>query len=143
MADRPSLSSKSSKDKAMFTIENDVQRIKSTSYWDTELARQGFFFMSGFLGAWRLLVPDILLPILPKCAKADWVEFHKLQPHNGADWRINFRSMSDAPFYLHAMADMVTPTPTQTQKERLLLVYTRDGLKQKHAIRRIIVGGAL
>lgn len=126
----------------MFTIVNDVQHIKSTSYWETECARQGFYFLSGFLGAWRLLVPDTLLPILPECAKADWVEFQKFQLGMKTEWRVVFNSISSTPFCLHTMADMVSPAPALTQKERLLLVYTPDGLQKKHSIRRIILGGA-
>lgn len=127
----------------MFTIANNRQLVMSTSFWDSEHARQGSFFLSGNAGAWRLLVPDALLDILPECATAKWVEFHKVQLGQHPGWRLVFDDRSEAPFCLDTTAAMVVPSPVPTRQKRPLLIHTRSGLQQKHTVRRVMAGGGL
>jgi hypothetical protein len=48
----------------MFEIINQGQSIQSTTYWDTDHARAGYFYLSWNAGTARLLVPDIQKPLL-------------------------------------------------------------------------------
>lgn len=41
-------------------ISNDGTHIKLTNYWSTESAIEGYCFMSGNAGNWRLLIPENL-----------------------------------------------------------------------------------
>lgn len=42
----------------MLTIDNQGQKIVSTNFWDSEMAKRGYFYLSWNAGAARLLVPD-------------------------------------------------------------------------------------
>lgn len=49
----------------MIEIANDGGNIASTNYWRTDAARQGFCYLSGNAGVWRLLVPPAAEYLLP------------------------------------------------------------------------------
>lgn len=127
----------------MIVISNDVQSIKSTSYWNPEYARLGKFIITGNAGAWRLLLPDTLKYVLSECATAKWVESQKLPEFSDVDWRIVFEDKSSAPFCLTAVSATITPTLVLTRKKSKLLIYTRKGLQQTHQISCVTKKGAI
>jgi len=45
-------------DMMTLTIENDDSEIVTSNFWDSDLAKQGYFFLSLNAGAARLLIPD-------------------------------------------------------------------------------------
>ncbi|UOA34403.1 hypothetical protein DSM110093_04239 (plasmid) [Sulfitobacter sp. DSM 110093] len=125
----------------MIVISNERQLIKNTSFWDSKYALNGNFMVSGNAGAWRLLIPDALKSILPECATAKWVEFHRLPSCSDVDWRIVFEDKSSAPFCLVTASSAFTPIPELTRTKRKLLIYTREGLQQTHQVRRVVKKG--
>lgn len=45
-------------------IINDGAELKETNYWDTEQAKDGFFYITPSSGCFRLLVPDNMVDLL-------------------------------------------------------------------------------
>lgn len=43
--------------KNFITISNKSKKIESTNYWESDLARSGYFFVTGNAGCLRVLVP--------------------------------------------------------------------------------------
>ena len=54
----------------LLRIQNDGPAIVATNYWQTRLARQGKFFLSGNAGVFRLLVPALHLGTLQHMRQA-------------------------------------------------------------------------
>jgi len=57
----------------LLTIANRGQAIASTNYFDSRLAKAGYFFLSWNAGAGRLLVPDTQKPQLRDMKTAEYV----------------------------------------------------------------------
>ncbi len=125
----------------MIVISNDEHGTKSTSYWNSQYVRLGKFIITGNAGAWRLLLPDTLKNVLPECATAKWVEFHKRPAFSDVNWRIVFEDKSSAPFCLTTVSAAITPTPVLTRKKSKPPFYTCEGLQKTHQVRCVIKKG--
>lgn len=119
-------------------IMNDGKILVDTDYWDGEMARRGLCFMSGNAGAWRLLVPDCLRDYLEEMNTTNYVEIElrKISGRNMA--LIWFEDGSQTPFHLGIETRAIDRHIDRTNVEQPLMIYTRDGLKQTHRIRRIL-----
>lgn len=92
----------------LFDIRNRGQTLVSTTYWDTEHARNGSFYLTWNAGAARLLVPEARAPMLREVARArevilsrgPWVE------RGGRDaLELLWEDDSDSPFALCLVAE--------------------------------------
>ena len=124
-------------EKRLIIITNDGQSISSTNYWDTEHAEHGLFFMSGNAGAWRLLVPDMHKPVLADMATAKVVEIELGVEQGYRVARIWFDDRTPTPFMLLMSTEAMDRRMVPTKSRQPLLVYARDGLQQKHIIRKV------
>ena len=124
-------------EKRLIIITNDGQSISSTNYWDTEHAEHGLFFMSGNAGAWRLLVPDMHKPVLADMATAKVVEIELGFKQGQRAVTIWFDDKTPTPFQLCISAEQMDRRLVRGKKKQPLFVYTRDGLQQKHIIRKV------
>lgn len=59
--------------KPLLIFENDNQHIRSTNYFDSDQAANGFLFLSWNAGAGRLLIPDSQLPLLTEMQTGKFV----------------------------------------------------------------------
>lgn len=119
------------------TISNDGQLIKDTNYWNSPNARKGLYFLSGNAGAWRLLVPDTQKWVLTEMATAKHVEIELGFEQGQRVAEIWFDDETPTPFRLLMSTNTMDRRMVPTKKRHPLLVYTRDGLQQKHIIRKI------
>ena len=121
----------------LIIISNDGQLITDTNYWNTVYARHGICFMSGNAGAWRLLVPDMHKWVLAEMATAKHVEIELGFEQGKRVAKIWFDDRTPRPFMLLMSTEAMDRQMVPTKKRQPLLVYTRDGLQQKHIIRKI------
>ncbi len=86
----------------MIEIENNEQDIISSNFWDSELARRGYYFLSFNVGAVRLLVPDNLLPEVEemKTGKAVIISQGTMNGKEGAT-EILFEDYTENPYSIH------------------------------------------
>jgi len=116
----------------MIVIENDGLALVTTNYWETELARQGFCFLSWNAGAGRLLVPDALAHYIREMRTGKYVIVSRgpWKAHGGRDGlELLFEDESDAPFCVHIearMTDRLLPSSDQGGGFEIV-VYTRSG----------------
>lgn len=118
-------------------IENNSQEIAYTNYWDTLFGQLGEFFLTGNAGAWRLLVPDNRLYLLPEIADAQYLTIDRLADDEGPFVQLMFETLAKRPVALQIHPNMVGCPLRRSRQQFPLLVYTREGLKQTHEIRRI------
>jgi hypothetical protein len=88
----------------MLSIENDGQNISASNYWDTNYARNGYFFLSFNAGAARLLMPPSHRPVLRDMRTASEVIISRgpWPDQLRADAiELMFEDGSTAPFALH------------------------------------------
>ena len=57
----------------MLHLANQGQKIVSTNFWDTEMARRGYAYLSWNAGAARLLLPGALGPAVREMKSAKYV----------------------------------------------------------------------
>lgn len=124
--------------RSLIMIISDGQLIKETNYWDTLHAERGLFFMSGNAGAWRLLVPDMHKPVLAEMATAKVVEIELGFKMGHRVVTIWFDDKTPTPFQLCISTEQMDRGLLRDKKNQPLFVYTRDGLQQKHIIRKVI-----
>lgn len=122
----------------LIAITNDGSLISSTNYWDTQHAKQGLFFMSGNAGAWRLLVPDVHKHVLDDMATGKYVEIELGRCGQHPTVTIWFEDGTPMPFQLRIAADAMDRQIVRSNRKQRLLIYTKEGLQQKHTIRRVM-----
>jgi hypothetical protein len=88
--------------KPALQIENDGPRILSGDFWDSDMARRGFFFMSVNAGAARLLVPDCRADQVPDMSTAKLVVISRGPGMGRRDmFELLFDDDSEEPYALH------------------------------------------
>ena len=125
-------------ERSLIIITNAGQSISSTNYWGTRHADAGLFFLSGNAGAWRLLVPDMHKDTLAEMATAKVVEIELGFKQGQRAVTIWFDDKTPTPFHLCISAEQMDRGLLRGKKKQPLFVYTRDGLQQKHVIRKVI-----
>jgi len=112
-----------------FVIQNDGQRIVSTTFWQTEQAKRGFMFVSGNAGVYRLLIPDPTIPQVAEWMQADRVRLEGIDPY-GYGWvHLLFDDDSDQPCFLTIRPVQCVPLPGAQDLGRWteLVAYVPDG----------------
>ncbi len=122
-------------DKVPYLI-NDGQLITSTSYWDSDRAKEGFLFLTYNAYAARVLVPDSQLQLLTEMRTGKHVII-SAGPRAGKSGRdgveLMFEDHSDSPFAVHldeVQVDGFFPDSANEWKF-VVTVWTRSGLQMK------------
>ncbi|MCC4595435.1 hypothetical protein NRY95_05550 [Xanthomonas campestris pv. phormiicola] len=117
----------------MIEISNDGAAIAYTNYFDTELARAGYFYVSYNAGAARLLVPDSRKTMLDDMRTGRYVivstgPWKDQQDRSGLE--LLFEDGTDSPFCLHLLvqeqSDRVLPE-TDQGSSFIVAAWTREG----------------
>jgi hypothetical protein len=85
-------------------IDNQGQKIVETNFWDSEMARRGYFYLSWNAGAARLLVPDAQAGSVREMKSAKYVIVSRGRwEEAGRDDALEllFEDKSDNPYCLH------------------------------------------
>lgn len=105
----------------MIEIRNKCQAIELTNYWDTEMAANGYLYLSWNAGAGRVLIPDSQKAMLRelKGARAVIVSRGPWIDHGMRDAiELLWEDGSDAPFCVHLVTE---------QCDRLIPDYQQGG----------------
>lgn len=120
----------------MLTFGNQGQKIVQTNFWDSDLARAGYCFLSWNAGAGRLLVPDSQRGFLREMKSARYVIVSR-GPWPAAGVRdgieLLFEDNSASPFCIHIGAgqtDRLLPDADQGGGF-FVTVWTRRGQKMR------------
>lgn len=115
-------------------IANAGQRIVSTNYWDSELERAGYVYLSWNAGAARLLLPDSLKSAIREMKSADYVIISRgpwdaMGGQEGLE--LLFEDNTDEPYCLHIAAAQTDRTlPARDEGGGFFVtVWTRGGEK--------------
>jgi hypothetical protein len=116
----------------MFEIINQGQAIRSTTYWDTDPARAGYFYLSWNANAARLLVPDLQQPLLREMQGAREVIVSRGPwPEQGGREGIEllWEDNSDDPFSIHLVAEQCDRLIPETDQGGgfVVVAWTRQG----------------
>ena len=97
----------------LIKIENNKQEIISTTYFQTEHARKGYFYLSVNASAFRLLVPPMQISAIPEfeTAKEIIISRGKFQGHDALE--ILFDDKTDNPFSIHIVSAQIDRIPVQ------------------------------
>lgn len=113
----------------MIEIVNDGPRIISTTYWQTDHARRGLFYVSVNAGAFRLLAPEIQAAEVPDmCRGAQYVVVTRGRFAGRDALEIVFEDGSRTPYSLHVDARQVDRLPAASDEGRTdlrFLVYVQ------------------
>jgi hypothetical protein len=93
----------------MFEIVNDGPRIASTTYWRTDHAARGLFYLSWNAGAARLLVPAPQAAAITDMKTAEYVILTRgpwPAAQNRMSWELLFEDNSVNPFAIHLVPEM-------------------------------------
>jgi hypothetical protein len=99
----------------LIVVANSGQAVRWSNYWDSDYARVGYCFLSWNAGAARLLIPDILKPVLREMRGADHVIVSRGPWQDGAGrdaLELLFEDRSNTPFFLildAAQTDRILP----------------------------------
>lgn len=116
----------------MFRVENNGPDIISTNYWDSEHASKGLFYLSINAGAFRLLVPDAALHVIPEMltGREAIVSRGPWNAHGGREAiEILFEDGTDAPYSVCLLTEQCDrlPAPRDRNKSFLLSIWTKHG----------------
>jgi hypothetical protein len=118
-----------------FLIENDGPAIVQTTFWDTDMARNGLMHLSWNAGAGRLLVPDGLAAVLRDevggasevlVSRGPWRE-----QGNRDALELLWDDGSECPFAVHIVAEQSDRRIPESQQGGgfFISVWTRAGLQ--------------
>lgn len=127
-----------------WTFENRGQRLVSTTYWASEHARRGYFFLSWNAGAARVLVPDCQKAALRdmKGAREVIISRGPWADQGGRDaLELLWEDGSDNPFSIHLVAEQCDRLiPDKDQGGGLVVIaLTRGGEKGRWPARYRVV----
>lgn len=119
-------------------VVNENRFIRSTNYWESELARQGVMYVAVNAGAFRLLLPDQSVTDLHEMrtgtsvvvSRGTWYTDHNA-PQKDA-FELLFEDGTDTPFSIHLTSEVVDRIPPEEDEGRedlIFLAYTRYGLQ--------------
>lgn len=116
------------------TIANKGQMIAHTNYWDSEQAKEGFYYLSWNAGAARLLVPDAVKSSIREMKTGKYVIISRgpWKEHDDIDaLELMFEDDSDSPFTLILAAGQTDRMLPETDQGGgfYLIVFTRGGEK--------------
>ncbi len=117
----------------LFTFVNQGQKLESTNYWDSELAKRGFVFLSWSAGAARLLVPDSQKAAIRDMRAAKYVIVTRGKWQGRDALELLFEDRSDSPYAIHLVTEHTDRLiPEQEQGGGFVVtVWTRGGQKAR------------
>ncbi len=115
----------------MLFITNNGQAITSTNYWESEMSKNGYCFLSWNAGAGRVLVPDELKSAITEMRLAKYVIVSRGPWHEAGNRdaiELLFEDESENPFCLHLVAEQTDRTLPEEQQGSgfVITVWTRD-----------------
>ena len=115
----------------VFFFQNQGQKLESTNYWDSEHAKNGYFYLSWNAGAARLLVPDIHKPAIRDMKSAKYVIVSKGKWQGRDALELLFEDFSDSPYAIHLVTEQTDRLiPEGGQGSGLVVtIWTKGGLK--------------
>lgn len=123
----------------MFVVlQNAVQDLAFTNYWDSDQAQAGLFYLSSNAGAWRLLVPDAQAGALTEMSTGRFVEAELEVVEGRRCVLLWFVDGSRNPFCLLLDRRQVNGAMVPTATRQPLLIYSRNGLAQATVLRKVI-----
>ena len=110
----------------LITINNDGENIKSTNYWDTDIAENGYFYASVNAGCVRLLIPAQHEKMLYEMMTAKYIIISKGQNASGKKMvEIMFEDHSSCPFSLQLSVEQFDMVP-KDGKEWQFKAFTKE-----------------
>ncbi|WP_052465131.1 hypothetical protein [Geoalkalibacter subterraneus] len=117
-------------DISLLKIVNRGPEVVETNFWELEMAREGFFYLSFNAGAGRFLVPPALQHMVKDMIeKVDMVILTLGQLRGKLSYEILFEDHSDSPFSIHIeakQADRILPE-SDCDKEFRFTIWTQQG----------------
>lgn len=118
-------------DGKLLHFENQGQKIVDTNFWDSDMARAGYAFVSWNAGAARLLLPDALAPAVREMKSAKYVIVSRGRwTEAGRDDALEllFEDQSQNPYCLHLSKEQTDRLiPEEDQGSLWVVVWTRRG----------------
>ena len=112
----------------MIKIINDGQTIVESNYWTSELAEQGYYFLSLNAGAARLLLPPAMESAVPDMLKKTRHVVISKGFYNGLIiLEIMFEDGTDSPYVLHMDTKGVDHMFSDNDKEFVFVFFFQAG----------------
>ena len=111
----------------MIEIFNSGKNIVQTNYFDSKVAVEGKFFVSGNASAVRILVPDIQLPALEKMCTGKICVISRGRFRGQDCVEFMFDDESDSPFAIHMSIKQTSNIISKDQKPFVVTAWTRVG----------------
>ncbi len=113
-------------------IKNNGAEIVSTTYWDSDHAKHGLFYLTINSGAFRVLVPDCRFEMLADIINTQYVVITRgpCPSISASDaYEIMFEDESNSPYAIHISAKQCdrTPTSADVNKKFICSVWHRSG----------------
>jgi len=115
----------------LFEVVNDGKNIESTNYFDSEHAKQGYFYLSTNSGCVRLLVPDNQLQAIKDFKAAKYVILSRgpWPEQEGKDaLELLFEDFSANPYVIYMVEQQCDMLP-DGKGDWILAVWSREGKK--------------
>lgn len=113
----------------MLKIVNDGQDIKSTNYWDSDLAKNDLCYLTWNAGAGRLLLPEMLVSSLKDMASAEYVIVSRGPwplKNNADSLELLFEDHSKSPYCIHITAEQTDRIP-EPGEDFVIAIWTSAG----------------
>ncbi|MBI9016296.1 MAG: hypothetical protein JEZ07_03435 [Phycisphaerae bacterium] len=110
-------------------VENNVTDLIGSNYWETELAKKGFFYLSINAGAFRLLVPKKMMHLIPEFKTGEYCIISKgpsMESIHPFALELLFEDHTSCPYQLNLCAGQVdrNPSKTDVNKKHKLSIWT-------------------
>ncbi|ODT78933.1 MAG: hypothetical protein ABS76_22085 [Pelagibacterium sp. SCN 64-44] len=116
----------------MLRFDNQGQKIVETNFWDSDMARAGYAFVSWNAGAARLLLPDALASAVREMKSAKYVIVSRgrwVEAGRDDALELLFEDNSDNPYCLHLVSEQTDRLIPETNEGGgfWVVVWTRRG----------------
>lgn len=114
------------------TIENDGPEIVASNFWDSEMARHGYFFLSVNGGAARLLIPDSRISEVAEMETGKFVILSRgLWMKKANALELLFDDGTEEPYSIHLgpeQLDRLIP-PHESRRDLTFSAWSRNAIK--------------
>lgn len=118
-------------------LANDREIVVDTNFWESAYNTLGAFFLSQNAGAARLLVPDGQADFLEEIKATRYVDFERSVLAGQKVLHLWFEDGTPTPFRLRIGEKQFDFWPRLTNASMPLLICTRDGIVQRHRVRKV------
>lgn len=102
----------------MIRIDNDGQNVVSTNFFESDMARDGTFFISTNAGCFRVLVPAGLDSYVMDMATGFRCEIERVTLQGQDGLRVWFLDGSDSPFRIESTSEAIDRFPADQDTGR-------------------------